>query len=106
LMSRFGACGPAPGRKPTPKELEEAFTTHLAAIHQIAREFILAGQVAPNNEVLLTTRVFRLKKVVFGIKLQQNRELLALALKTTEQLEQVIGPSAGVTEVEWDRGEY
>ncbi len=99
LMSQFGA------RDFTQKELERAYTEHKAAIQGVARSLIEAGQVMQNNEVLVTTRVFRLKIVSFTEKLQRNRELFHLAQKTTEWLEEIVGSSAGLTEAEWDVGE-
>jgi hypothetical protein len=99
LMARFGA------RIPSQEECKRAYEKHKAEIQDIARSLILAGQVMPNNEVLLTTRVFRLKLVSFGDQLQRDKELFSKAQKATASLEEVVGSSAGMTKAEWDRGE-
>lgn len=100
LMARFGARLP-----PSQEECKRAYEEHRAEIRDIARSLILAGQVMRNGEVLLTTNVFHFKLVSFGEQLQRDRELFAKAQKATTLLEEVVGPSAGVTEAEWDRGE-
>ena len=99
LMERFGARGPSE------EEALRAYERHKEEIRVIARALIERGEVNSDGEVLITSRTFRLKKVVFGEKLQQNRELFFLARKATERLEEVVGTSAWSTEAEWDRGE-
>jgi hypothetical protein len=99
LLERFGARGPSEA------EARRTYEIHRPRLQAIARSLILAGKVSDENEALLTTETFSLKKVAFGESVRESSYHFRLARQTTAELEEVLGSSAAYTEAEWDRVE-
>src|SRR5712692_2984481 len=99
LMERFGARGPSQ------EELVQTYIRHKPALQAIARALILAGQVNPGNEVLLTTETYGLQRVTFDNRVRQSGVLFFLARKATARLEEILGPSAEQVAADWERAE-
>lgn len=99
LMERFGV------RKPGETEALRAYEINHARLQQIARAMILAGKVTATNDVILTAEDFGLKEVIFSAGVRESLYYHRLARQVTGVLEEVLGPSAGITTAEWDRTE-
>lgn len=83
----------------------QAFSQHKSELQDLARTAILAGDINTKNEVLLTTRDFRLKEATFGDKLRDSGKLFFLARQASETLERLLRGSAGRVTAQWDKAE-
>jgi hypothetical protein len=82
----------------------EAYQKDREAIQKIARGFIEAGWIGPDNEVLLT-RLFTSLGVSVGAALHEWPEGYRLIQNASRRLTDLIGPTAGQVSIEWDRAE-
>jgi len=82
----------------------EAYQKNREAIQKIARDFIEAGWIGPDNEVLLTAR-FTSLRVSVAATLHKWPEEHRLVQNASRRLTDLIGPTAGPVSVEWDRAE-
>jgi hypothetical protein len=98
LFQRFGAKGISG------EEAKAAYQEHKAEIQALARSHIEMGWVSPGNQVILTTRATILH-VRYSPALQQWSEVFGLVQKAFSILAELIGPTAGEVNVEWDRSE-
>jgi hypothetical protein len=100
LINRFGArVGTG---KPQGEAALQAFQKHRYRIQEAARIQILAGNISPNHEVVLTLDSFVFKAVEFAECVRQVPHDFQVLRQATADLEDNVGPSAGRATVKWD----